>query len=353
MLEEAARQPRFLQPHTRVGRGAWGEGRELRSLTLHPRIYPGVLMEADKAIVVRNLTKVFGTFKAVDAVSFEVQRGEIFGFLGPNGAGKSTTIRMLNGLLLPTSGEGTVAGYDIIREQEQIRQHLGYMSQRFSLYSDLTVAENLTFFGGVYGLAPEKVKVRSQEVLSLVGLLDRQQELTGLLPLGLKQRLALASAILHEPPILFLDEATSGVDPISRRTFWDMIYHMAEQGVTILVTTHYMDEAEFCDRLVLISQGRLIAQGTPRQLKEAVPEQIIAVYPDRLDEALEVIKKLPDIAEAAVFGTGLHVATLKAEQTEAAVREALTAQHITIQSMARVPPSLEDAFISLTTRAGR
>jgi ABC-2 type transport system ATP-binding protein len=310
-------------------------------------------MEADKAIVVRNLTKVFGTFKAVDAVSFEVQRGEIFGFLGPNGAGKSTTIRMLNGLLLPTSGEGTVAGYDIIREQEQIRQHLGYMSQRFSLYSDLTVAENLTFFGGVYGLAPEKVKVRSQEVLSLVGLLDRQQELTGLLPLGLKQRLALASAILHEPPILFLDEATSGVDPISRRTFWDMIYHMAEQGVTILVTTHYMDEAEFCDRLVLISQGRLIAQGTPRQLKEAVPEQIIAVYPDRLDEALEVIKKLPDIAEAAVFGTGLHVATLKAEQTEAAVREALTAQHITIQSMARVPPSLEDAFISLTTRAGR
>jgi ABC-2 type transport system ATP-binding protein len=310
-------------------------------------------MEADKAIVVRNLTKVFGTFKAVDAVSFEVQRGEIFGFLGPNGAGKSTTIRMLNGLLLPTSGEGTVAGYDIIREQEQIRQHLGYMSQRFSLYSDLTVAENLTFFGGVYGLAPEKVKVRSQEVLSLVGLLDRQQELTGLLPLGLKQRLALASAILHQPPILFLDEATSGVDPISRRTFWDMIYHMAEQGVTILVTTHYMDEAEFCDRLVLISQGRLIAQGTPRQLKEAVPEQIIAVYPDRLDDALEVIKKLPDIAEAAVFGTGLHVATLKAEQTEAAVREALTAQHITIQSMARVPPSLEDAFISLTTRAGR
>jgi ABC-2 type transport system ATP-binding protein len=310
-------------------------------------------MEADKAIVVRNLTKVFGTFKAVDAVSFEVQRGEIFGFLGPNGAGKSTTIRMLNGLLLPTSGEGTVAGYDIIREQEQIRQHLGYMSQRFSLYGDLTVAENLSFFGGVYGLAPAKVKARSQEVLSLVGLLDRQQELTGLLPLGLKQRLALASAILHEPPILFLDEATSGVDPISRRTFWDMIYHMAEQGVTILVTTHYMDEAEFCDRLVLISQGRLIAQGTPRQLKEAVPEQIIAVYPDRLDDALEVIKKLPDIAEAAVFGTGLHVATLKAEQTEAAVREALTAQHITIQSMARVPPSLEDAFISLTTRAGR
>ena len=310
-------------------------------------------MEAEKAIVVRNLTKVFGAFKAVDAISFEVNKGEIFGFLGPNGAGKSTTIRMLNGLLLPTSGEGSVAGYDIIREQEQIRQHLGYMSQRFSLYGDLTAEENLTFFGGVYGLAPAKVKERSQEVLSLVGLLDRQKELTGLLPLGLKQRLALASAILHEPPILFLDEATSGVDPISRRTFWDMIYHMAEQGVTILVTTHYMDEAEFCDRLVLISQGRLIAQGTPRELKEAVQEQIIAVYPDRLDDALEVIKKLPDIAEAAVFGTGLHVATLKADQTEAALKEALGAQHIAIQSMGRVPPSLEDAFISLTTLAGR
>ncbi len=310
-------------------------------------------MEADKAIVVRNLTKVFGAFKAVDAISFEVNKGEIFGFLGPNGAGKSTTIRMLNGLLLPTSGEGTVAGYDIIRQQDRIKQHLGYMSQRFSLYEDLTVAENLTFFGGVYGLSPARVKERSQEVLSLVGLLDRQKDLTRLLPLGLKQRLALASAILHEPPILFLDEATSGVDPISRRTFWDMIYTMAEQGVTILVTTHYMDEAEFCDRLVLISQGRLIAQGTPRELKAAVPEQIIAVYPDRLDEALALIKKLPQVTEAAVFGTGLHVATLNADQTEADLKEALGAQQIAIRSLARVPPSLEDAFISLTTRAGR
>jgi len=308
-------------------------------------------MEADKAIVVQNLTKVFGKFKAVDAVSFEVKRGEIFGFLGPNGAGKSTTIRMLNGLLLPTSGAGTVAGYDIIKEQEQIRQHLGYMSQRFSLYEDLTVEENLNFFGGVYGLSPARVQERSDKVLSLVGLQDRRRELTRLLPLGLKQRLALASAILHEPPMLFLDEATSGVDPISRRTFWDMIYHMAEQGVTILVTTHYMDEAEFCDRLVLISQGRLIAQGTPGQLKAAVPEQIIAVYPERLEEALEVIKKLPDIAEAAVFGTGLHVATVKADQTEAAIKEGLAAQGIGILSLSRVPPSLEDAFISLTTHA--
>jgi ABC-2 type transport system ATP-binding protein len=310
-------------------------------------------MAAGEAIVVRNLTKTFGTFTAVDSISFQVHRGEIFGFLGPNGAGKSTTIRMLNGLLLPTSGEGTVAGFDIVNEQDRIRQHLGYMSQRFSLYEDLTAGENLRFFGGVYGLSGARLKERATEVLSLVGLLDRRQELTRTLPLGLKQRLALASAILHEPPIILLDEATSGVDPISRRNFWDLIYAMAEKGVTILVTTHYMDEAEFCDRLVLISAGRLIAQGTPRELKAAVPEQIIAVYPDRLDEALEVIQKLPQVSEAAVFGEGLHVATLQAEAVEAAIKESLAARRIAIHRLGRVNPTLEDAFISLVDRGKR
>ncbi len=310
-------------------------------------------MAAGEAIVVRNLTKTFGTFTAVDSISFQVHRGEIFGFLGPNGAGKSTTIRMLNGLLLPTSGEGTVAGFDIVNEQDRIRQHLGYMSQRFSLYEDLTAGENLRFFGGVYGLSGARLKERATEVLSLVGLLDRRQELTRTLPLGLKQRLALASAILHEPPIILLDEATSGVDPISRRNFWDLIYAMAEKGVTILVTTHYMDEAEFCDRLVLISAGRLIAQGTPRELKAAVPEQIIAVYPDRLDEALEVIQKLPQVSEAAVFGEGLHVATLQAEAVEAAIKESLAARRIAIRRLGRVNPTLEDAFISLVDRGKR
>jgi ABC-2 type transport system ATP-binding protein len=226
-------------------------------------------MEREKAITVSNLTKVFGTFTAVDGISFQVSKGEIFGFLGPNGAGKSTTIRMLNGLLLPTSGEGSVAGLDIVRQSEQIKQNIGYMSQRFSLYEDLTAEENLTFFGGVYGLPAARLKERSREVLQMVGLLERRTELTRNLALGLRQRLALASAILHEPPILFLDEPTSGVDPISRRNFWDMIYAMAERGVTILVTTHYMDEAEFCDRLVLIYQGRLIAQGTPRERARA------------------------------------------------------------------------------------
>ncbi len=310
-------------------------------------------MPTEQAIIVKNLTKDFGKFRAVDSVSFEVKRGEIFGFLGPNGAGKSTTIRMLNGLLLPTSGQGTVGGFDIIREQTQIRENLGYMSQRFSLYEDLTATENLSFFGGVYGLAGARLKGRIHEVLELVGLLDRREELTRLLPLGLKQRLALASAILHEPPMLFLDEATSGVDPISRRNFWDLIYGMAAAGVTILVTTHYMDEAEFCDRLVLISQGRLIAQGTPRELKRQVPEQIIEVFPDRVDEALQLIKQLPQVAEAAVFGTGLHVATTRAEEVEAAIKEVLGARRINIQRLGRVPPSLEDAFISLVERGGR
>jgi ABC-2 type transport system ATP-binding protein len=308
-------------------------------------------MEQEKAIVVKDLSRHFGPFKAVDSISFEVYKGEIFGFLGPNGAGKSTTIRMLNGLLLPTSGEGQVGGFDIVRETEQIKQHIGYMSQRFSLYEDLTAEENLTFFGGVYGLPAPRLKARLDELLRLVDLSDRRTELTRNLALGLRQRLALASAILHDPPILFLDEPTSGVDPISRRNFWDLIYSMAERGVTILVTTHYMDEAEFCDRLVLIYQGKIIAQGPPRELKLGVPEQILAVYPDRLEEALQVINGLPQIAEAAVFGDGLHVAAARAEEAEAAVRDALAARDITVRRLERVSPNLEDAFISLIQRA--
>jgi ABC-2 type transport system ATP-binding protein len=196
------------------------------------------------------------------------------------------------------------------------------------------------------------LRERAEEALRQVGLLERRRELTRNLALGLRQRLALASAILHEPPILFLDEPTSGVDPISRRNFWDLIYSLAAKGVTVLVTTHYMDEAEFCDRLVLIYQGRLIAQGTPRDLKAAVPEEIIAVFPDRLGEALELIRKLPQVSEAAVFGDGLHVATTQAAEAEAAMKEAMAAQGIAIRGLGRVEPSLEDAFISLIERAG-
>jgi ABC-2 type transport system ATP-binding protein len=304
-------------------------------------------MESEKAIVVKNLSRHFGDFKAVDDISFEVHRGEIFGFLGPNGAGKSTTIRMLNGLLLPTSGEGSVGGFDIIRENEQIKSHIGYMSQRFSLYEDLTAEENLDFFGGVYGLPASQLQERITQVLTEVALQERRHELTRNLPLGLKQRLALASAIIHHPSILFLDEATSGVDPISRRNFWDLIYAMAEEGRTILVTTHYMEEAEFCDRLMLIYQGRIIAQGTPSELKGEVKEAILAVFPDDLDGALHLIKQLPQVAEAAVFGNGLHVATLHPAEAEPAIKETLTAGQIAFERIERVPPSLEDAFISL------
>jgi ABC-2 type transport system ATP-binding protein len=296
-----------------------------------------------KAIVVKNLSRHFGDFIAVDNISFEVNRGEIFGFLGPNGAGKSTTIRMLNGLLLPTSGEGRVGGFDIIRENAQIKNHIGYMSQRFSLYEDLTGEENLTFFGGVYGLDPARLAARLTEVLTLVGLEDRRHDLTRTLPL--------ASAILHEPSILFLDEATSGVDPISRRNFWDLIYAMAQEGRTILVTTHYMEEAEFCDRLVLIFQGRIIAQGTPSELKGEVKETILALTPDNLDGALDLIKKLPQVAEAAVFGDGLHVATTRPDETEPAIQATLKAHHIACGRIERARPSLEDAFISLVQRA--
>jgi ABC-2 type transport system ATP-binding protein len=306
----------------------------------------------EKAIVVKNLSRYFADFKAVDNISFEVYRGEIFGFLGPNGAGKSTTIRMLNGLLLPSSGEGWVGGFDIIKENAKIKDHIGYMSQKFSLYEDLTAEENLTFFGGVYGLSPAKLRDRITEVLALVELLERRHQLTHNLPLGLKQRLALASAIIHEPSILFLDEATSGVDPVSRRNFWDLIYAMAEQGRTILVTTHYMEEAEFCDRLVLIYQGRIIAQGTPSELKGAVKETILEVFPDNLDAALDLIKRLPHVAEAAVFGNGLHISTLQPDETEPAVTDILAAHHIGLAGIERVTPSLEDAFISLVQQAG-
>jgi len=307
----------------------------------------------EKAIQVADLTRDFGSFRAVDNVTFEVGRGEIFGFLGPNGAGKSTTIRMLTGHLLPTSGSGTVAGLDIIRDHRRIKSQIGYMSQRFSLYEDLTVEENLTFFGGVYGLPRKRLRERSAALLELVGLTERRRELARHLALGLRQRLGLAAAVLHEPAILFLDEPTSGVDPISRRNFWDLIYAMAERQVTVLVTTHYLDEDEFCDRLGLIHQGRLIALGTPRELKEAMPEQILVVYPDRLAEALELARTLPAVMDAAVFGDSLHLTTSSLAAAESALREACAARQITLRRLGRNPPTLEDAFISLVTRHRR
>jgi ABC-2 type transport system ATP-binding protein len=224
-------------------------------------------MQNGNAVEIENLVKKFDSFVAVDNVSLNVRRGEIFGFLGPNGAGKSTTIRILCGLLRPTSGRAKVGGFDVYTQAEQVRQTIGYMSQRFSLYDDLRVGENIAFFSGIYGVRNDQREARKREILSMAGLEERAQTITGLLPGGWKQRLALGCAIVHEPPILFLDEPTSGVDPIARRAFWDLIYQLSERGQTVFVTTHYMDEAEYCHRLALMYRGRIIAEGTPRQLK--------------------------------------------------------------------------------------
>lgn len=220
------------------------------------------------SVEVKNLTKKFGQFTAVDDISFKVTRGEVFGFLGPNGAGKSTTIKMLCGLLLPTSGEGWVNGFDINTQTEEIKKNIGYMSQKFSLYDDLTVLENINFFGGVYNVASGKRKLRRDWVLNMAHLSERKNDITANLPVGIKQRLALGCALIHEPPILFLDEPTAGVDPVSRRNFWNLIHNMSDGGTTVFVTTHYMDEAEYCGRLALIYDGKIIASGAPLELKE-------------------------------------------------------------------------------------
>jgi ABC-2 type transport system ATP-binding protein len=232
--------------------------------------------DTSPAVVVEKLEKRFGHFVAVDRISFEVRKGEVFGFLGPNGAGKSTTIRMLCGILRPSGGSGTVAGFDIATQPEQIKANIGYMSQKFSLYQDLTVEENIDFYSGVYRIPPEKKRARKEWVIEMSGLAAHRRSLTAVLSGGWKQRLALGCAILHEPPIVFLDEPTAGVDPISRRQFWDLIYELSGRGVTIFVTTHYMDEAEYCDRLGLVYRGQLIAMGTPYALKtEAMKENAI------------------------------------------------------------------------------
>jgi ABC-2 type transport system ATP-binding protein len=235
------------------------------------------------AVRIERLSKSFGAFRAVEDVSFEVHPGEVFGFLGPNGAGKTTTIKILAGLLRPTSGRGEVAGFDVMRETREIKRRIGYMSQLFSLYADLTVEENISFFAGLYGVASERRAARRDWVLSMAGLGEHRRRLTGELSLGWKQRLALGCAVLHEPPILFLDEPTSGVDPISRRNFWDLIYSLADAGTTVFVTTHYMEEAEYCNRLALMNRGRLIALDTPAGLRAAHREPILEGRENRLE----------------------------------------------------------------------
>ena len=302
-------------------------------------------------VEVEDLVKTFDSFIAVDHIRFQVEKGEIFGFLGPNGAGKSTTIRMLCGLLLPTSGKGQVAGFDIMKEPEKIKQVIGYMSQKFSLYDDLKVIENLHFFGGIYGLSGSSQKTRENEVLGIIGLQDFRDRITRTLAVGSKQRLALGCAILHEPSVLFLDEPTSGVDPISRRNFWSLIQQMGERGVTTFVTTHYMDEAEYCDRLALIYQGKIIAMGTPSELKvKTLPQGIFEVECDPLVTALDLLKKEPWAAESAVFGDGLHVIGKEGADLEREINALFEKHGVLLKRMGRIRPSLEDVFVSLIER---
>jgi ABC-2 type transport system ATP-binding protein len=307
-----------------------------------------VEMVGDTAVTVDQLTRRFGSFTAVDKISFEVSRGEIFGFLGPNGAGKSTTIRMLCGLLQPTEGGGTVAGYDINRQPEMIKRNIGYMSQKFSLYEDLTVSENIDFYGGIYGLGGDRLESRKDWAVDMAGLTEHRDSLTGILSGGWKQRLALACAILHEPRVVFLDEPTSGVDPISRRRFWDLIYEMSDSGVTVFVTTHYMEEAEYCDRVGLIYHGKLIAIGTPGELKtERMHEQILNVRVARPQNLMEQVEAIPGVRDVALFGAGLHVVVDEARAAIDSIRQRFEQLGVKPESIERITPSLEDVFVAL------
>lgn len=295
----------------------------------------------------RNLEKHFGAFKAVAGISFAVRRGEIFGFLGPNGAGKSTTIRMLCGLLAPTGGSGRVAGFDVRTEAEKIKTRIGYMSQKFSLYDELTVEENIDFYSGIYRLPRAKKAERKDWVLEMAGLREHRLARTSELSGGWKQRLALGCAVLHEPPVLFLDEPTSGVDPNSRRQFWDLIYALSESGVTVFVTTHYMEESEYCDRLGIIYRGELIALGTPRALKtEHMPEAVLEIDCAQPNEAMNLIERLPAVKEVALFGKGLHAVAADAAVAEQAIRAALD-NRFGPARVERITPTLEDVFVSL------
>jgi len=301
----------------------------------------------EHTVEVINLTKKFCDFTAVNGVTFNIQRGEIFGFLGPNGAGKTTTIRMLLGLLRPTSGQAAVLGYDIVRQPEDIRKHIGYMSQRFSLYQDLTVSENLDFYGRTYGVRGERLRERKQFAIEMAGLQGRERELTRNLAGGWKQRLALGAAILHEPEMLFLDEPTAGVDPISRRAFWDLLYRLAEDGTTILVTTHYMDEAEHCQDLAFIHNGRIIAQGAPEEIKiNKMQGQVLEIDCTQPDVAIGLLREMDVFEEVALYGALIHVVAEGIADYKPRIRQSLADAGVQVRAMDIIAPSLEDVFIS-------
>ncbi len=308
------------------------------------------MAESSNSVVVQHLRKQFGGFVAVEGLDLEVRRGEVFGFLGPNGAGKSTTIRMLCGLVRPTSGRATVAGYDVGRQPEAVRQNIGYVSQKFSLYNDLKVIENLRLFAGLYSVPGEDLRERMEWALEMANLKGQENLITGTLPGGWKQRLALGCAVLHRPSILFLDEPTSGVDPIARRRFWDLIHQMAGEGVTVFVTTHYMEEAEYCNRLALIFRGRMVALGTPTELKrDGMRGELLLVECEPLGDAVETLQAAPDVMDAAVFGDALHIVVADAQAAMAQIAAYLKQRGVTVKRMEAIPPTLEDVFVSVTT----
>ncbi len=300
------------------------------------------------AVVVEDLTKCFGGFCAVDRVSFRVSRGEIFGFLGPNGAGKSTTIRILCGLLKPSGGNALVGGLDVSREPEEVRTQIGYMSQKFSLYDDLTVEENIDFFSGIYRVPHNLRRDRKEHALLMAGLANRRGALTRTLSGGWKQRLALGCAILHRPPILFLDEPTSGVDPMARRAFWALIYNLSDAGHTIFVSTHYMDEAEYCHRLALMHRGRIIALGAPESLRHTLQSQgLLNLETADTMESMRILEKEPGILDVAVFGGGLHLTVADPEEEAPRIRQVLEKNRIGIRNLEIITPSMEDVFVAL------
>jgi ABC-2 type transport system ATP-binding protein len=306
------------------------------------------------AITVTDLTRRFGAFLAVDRVSFDVATGEIFGFLGSNGAGKSTTIRMLCGLLRPTSGSARVGGLDVLRDPEGVKRRIGYMSQRFSLYELLTVDQNIRFFAGLYGLRGERLAARRRFVLEMAGLKGREQVLTRDLSGGWRQRLALGCAILHEPPILFLDEPTGGVDPISRREFWQFIDTLSRQGVTVLVTTHYLDEAERCQRVALMHRGRIAALGTVSQVKEVFRDRaIVEIRAGDPVRAMRMLDEMPDVEKTSLFGTAVHAMLPRGIADRVSLSSRLREAGVDVTSEARVEPSLEDVFLDVVERSER
>ena len=307
---------------------------------------------SDSAILVRDLTRRFGAFTAVDHISFEVERGEIFGFLGANGAGKSTAIRMMCGLLKPTSGTAVVDGVDVSRDPEEVKRRIGYMSQKFSLYEALTVEQNIRFFGALYGLDDARMAARMAFVMDMAGLAGRQQTRTKDLAGGWRQRLALGCAILHEPRIVFLDEPTGGVDPVSRRQFWRLIEDMSRSGVTTLVTTHYLDEAEHCHRIAIVNAGKLAAMGTSRELKAIFARRpILEIHSNRPVDVMRTLEDAPDVEKTSVFGTAVH-AVLKSPDVDIdALTKTLHARGLDVTGIDRVMPSLEDVFLDVVEHA--